>query len=96
MDKVRAHKLEYTEQDGIVLRGNRIVIPNKIKSKILEIAHQGHIGISKAKAALREKVQWIGMDKDIDEQFGKCLACQANSTLPTPEPVTMSTLSDAP
>ena len=67
-------KLEFTEQNGVIIKGNRIVIPSKLRSEIIEIVHQGHIGISKAKAALREKVYWPGIDKEVEEQFGNCLA----------------------
>ena len=42
--------------------------------------------MSKAKAALREKVYWPGLDRDVELKLGQCIACQANSTLPKPEP----------
>ncbi|CAF0866872.1 unnamed protein product [Brachionus calyciflorus] len=39
---------------GIVLKGLQIVIPEKLQSKIITIAHEGHIGVAKTKALLRE------------------------------------------
>ena len=42
-------KLEFTEQDDIVLRGSRIVIPENLRSEVLSIVHQGHIGMSKGR-----------------------------------------------
>ena len=30
--------------DGVLLRGDRLVIPNKLKANILALAHEGHPG----------------------------------------------------
>ena len=88
-------KHEFTEHDGIVLRGHRIMVPEKLKLDVMEIVHQGHIGISKSKAVIREKLYWPALDKDVENYNGDCIPCKANSKLPTPEPVTMSELPSA-
>ena len=57
------HKLEYKEYLPIrgelcaigmlVLRGTRIVIPEHMRDRVLEIAHEGHPGIVSMKSRLR-------------------------------------------
>ena len=59
--------LEFTENDGIVLRGHRIYIPQTLRKSVCDIGHQGHLGISKTKTFLRQKVYWPKMDNFIEE-----------------------------
>jgi RNase H-like domain found in reverse transcriptase len=49
--------------DGIILRGTRIVMPLSLQLRTLQIAHEAHFGLVKTKMALREKVWFVGMDK---------------------------------
>ena len=63
-----------------------------MRKKAIEIAHQGHLGLCKIKSLLREKVYWPGPDADVNEFIIRCIRCQANSRIPSPEPVKMSTL----
>ena len=54
---------ELTCTDTVLLKANRIVIPATLQSKTVEIAHEGHLGIVKTKALMREKVWFPSMDK---------------------------------
>ena len=47
----------------LVLRGTRIVMPNKLCSRALALAHEGHLGIVGTKQNLQTKVWWPGTDK---------------------------------
>lgn len=38
-------EIELCFQDNLLLRGNKIVFPSILKSKILAVAHEGHPGI---------------------------------------------------
>jgi hypothetical protein len=44
-----------TEEGEMLLKDTRIVIPHSLSEKVVDIAHQGHQGIVKTKALLREK-----------------------------------------
>lgn len=48
---------------GIILRGNRIVIPKVLRQDILKIAHEGHQGVVKTKQLIPQKVWFPGIDK---------------------------------
>jgi hypothetical protein len=53
--------------DGLVMRGNQVVIPKSLQNKILTIAHSGHQGIVKTRKLLREFVWFSGMAKKWSE-----------------------------
>ena len=40
---------ELTIEDGLVLKGTRINIPNKKREDILKLIHEGHLGLNKCK-----------------------------------------------
>ena len=54
-------KLEFCEHNGIILRENRIVLPDVLQKKAIKIVHEGHLGIQKVKELLR-KVYWKNME----------------------------------
>ncbi|CAB4023777.1 Transposon Tf2-9 poly, partial [Paramuricea clavata] len=87
---------ELCVQNGIILRGTRIVIPFDLQKPTLELAHQGHQGIVKTKQLLRQKVWWPGIDKDVDKMISQCLPCQAQGPKTNPEPLHMSTMPTEP
>jgi hypothetical protein len=39
-------------KEGLVLRGNRIVIPDSLIDTVLSIAHEGHLGVVKTKSLI--------------------------------------------
>ena len=58
---------ELTSVDGnIVLRGNRIVIPDALQKRVIEQAHEGHQGLVKTRSLLRSKVWFPKMDTAVD------------------------------
>ena len=51
----------------LVLRGTRIVIPNKLRTQVLVLAYEGHPGIVSMKQRLRSKVWWSGIDRQAEK-----------------------------
>ena len=47
----------------IVMRGNRIILPEKLWDHAVKLAHEGHQGIVHTKSRLPEKVWWPNIDK---------------------------------
>ena len=58
---------------GTILRGNRIVVPKKLRDRAVDLVHVGHQGIVKTKRLIREKVWFRGVDKMIEEKIDSCL-----------------------
>ena len=89
-------KEELMEFNGIVLRGNRIVIPRSLRKRVLDLAHEGHPGMTSMKQKLRIKVWWPKMDTDVEQKVKSCLDCQVVGLPPNPEPMKRRDLPDAP
>lgn len=71
----------------ILLRGTRIVIPENLRGKVVELAHEGHPGVIKMKRRLRSKVWWPGMDKETETFIATCHGCVLVSKTSAPEPM---------
>lgn len=76
-------KDELSITDGILLMGERIIIPAKLKMEILNLLHEGHIGIVRMKQEARSIVWWAQIDRDIESFAKSCNVCaQVNPTKP--------------
>ena len=82
--------------DGIVLRGNRIVVPRSLRGRVLEIAHAGHQGIVKTKSLIRSRIWYPGIDKQVEQKIKGCRECQANVHSRVYEPMRPSEMPDGP
>ncbi len=74
------HRLFYqlaVSSDGIVLRQHQIVIPLALSKLLVDIAHEGHLGIVKTKQMMREKVWFPRLDQLVENRIGNCMPCQA-------------------
>ncbi|CAB4013330.1 Transposon Tf2-9 poly [Paramuricea clavata] len=89
-------ELTLNEHDGIILRGSRIVLPESLRLKAVQIAHEGHQGLVKTKQLLREKVWYPGIDKLAKHTVDTCLLCQANGPNSHQQPLRMTTLPPQP
>ncbi|XP_063634881.1 uncharacterized protein K02A2.6-like [Cydia splendana] len=80
----------------ILLRGNRIVIPQKLRKGVLDAAHEGHPGIVAMKGRLRSKVWWPRIDKDAENLVKSCKSCTLVGLPNPPTPLKRRELPLAP
>ena len=83
-------------EDGIVLRGSRNVVPEKLRLRVLKFAHGGHQDISKTKALIRSRVWFPGIDNMVERMVKLFRECQANSNRQNFEPLRPSKMPDQP
>ena len=76
---------ELTAVDG--LKGQCIVIPDKLKQSCLARLHIAHIGINKTLYQVRQSVFWPSLTKDINEIISACSACMKYATKNCAEPL---------
>ena len=65
---------ELTSVDGnLVLGGSRIVVPDALQKRVVELAHEGHQGLVKTRSLLRSKVWFPRMDSLVDSVVKRCV-----------------------
>ena len=89
-------ELTETSSGRLLLRGTRVVIPKELRSRAVQLAHEGHQGIIKTKKLLREKIWFPGIDSMVEIQIAGCLPCQAVSQPNKPEPLQMTQMPSQP
>ena len=62
-----AYRDELTVTDGIVFKGENIVVPPSMRPEMLQRIHMGHMGIEKSKQRARDVLFWPGMSKQIED-----------------------------
>ena len=80
----------------LVMRGNRIVIPESLWDQTILLAHEGHQGMVRTKSRLREKVWWPDMDRQVEKLIRSCHACQLVGPRQKPTPVKSTVLPEGP
>ncbi|XP_063914802.1 uncharacterized protein K02A2.6-like [Zophobas morio] len=68
-------KQQITTEGGCLLWGDRIIIPEVLRKRLLEELHALHLGIVKMKSIARSYFWWPNMDKQIELITKACKAC---------------------
>lgn len=63
---------ELSVEDGLLLRGNRIVIQMALRAPVLNRLHEGHLGINKCRDRARESVWWPGLNRELEVKISTC------------------------
>ena len=82
---------ELSVLDGLVMRGDRIVIPQadlgdevgNLRQWVVELAHEGHVGGPAAKRTLRKRMWFPSMDDMVETRTKTCEPCQPATPIHT-------------
>ena len=66
---------ELTIEDGLILKGTQIVVPNKQQETILNQIHDSHLGLQKCKLYAMQSVYWPGMNDQLKQLVLNCQLC---------------------
>lgn len=72
---------ELSTQNGLNFKGDRIVIPYKLRNDMLKRLHYSHNGIENSTKLARSTMFWPGMSKQLKNEIQRCLICQLNSSI---------------
>jgi len=72
-------------EDGIILKGSRIIIPQSLRAEVLEQLHYAHQGIEKCRLRAKSSVFWDCINKDIEKKIEGCPHCQTHQASATNE-----------
>ena len=78
---------ELSELKGIILRGERILIPTSMPKEMLERIHQGHMGKEKSRRRARDVLHWPVIGSEIQESISRCSICQQHQKQNEMEPM---------
>ena len=78
---------EIHEIEGVLLKGNCVIIPLAMRSEMLKLIHEGHLGVEKCRARARQVLFWPGMSQDIAETVSKCEICLTHRASQQKEPL---------
>ena len=67
-----------------------------MQHRVIELAHENHLGIAKTIALLREKIYFVNMEAKVKAKISECMLHAAVSTSPIPQPSEPSTLPPFP
>ena len=82
--------------DSILMRNRQLCLPQKLQDRALRLAHETHMGMTKTKRMLREKVYFPGITARIEEMIRCCPACQLCTDDSIRPPISSSKLPERP
>lgn len=74
---------ELSETRGIILKGEKVVVPHSLRKEMLDKIHTAHLGIVKSKKCAKDVLFWPGIGRDIENRITNCETClqyQASNT----------------
>lgn len=89
-------KEELAQVEGIIVKGTKLIIPKKLRGKVLALAHELHNKEPTMKVLIRQKMWWPGVDKDIKEHIESCRDCIRLTFPVRKEPMIRRALPQAP
>ena len=66
---------ELTIEDGLILKGTHIVIPEEMREGILKQIHEGHLGFNKYQMRAKETVYWPRLNDQLENLIHNCQLC---------------------
>ena len=82
--------------NGIIIKGEKILVPSNLRQRVLSAEHDGHQGLEKTKGILRSKIWYPGIDKEIRELVRNCRGCQSAVNYTYREPLLTFRIRNAP
>ena len=73
--------------NGLVLKGQRLVIPSALRRSVLDDLHASHQGMTRTKQRARQLVFWPQLTTDIENVVRSCAACRERAPSQTNEPL---------
>ena len=82
-----SYRDEFSVDNGLILKGDRVYIPKPHRQCILENLHTGHLGIIKTQLRARKDVYWPKINEDIENPCNQCAISQDHQRTQTNEPL---------
>ncbi|KAL1398057.1 hypothetical protein pipiens_009259 [Culex pipiens pipiens] len=87
---------ELSTYEGLIFKGDRLLIPETLRAKTLNLVHAGHFGIQSSIKRAKQVVFWPSMGRDIERFVEECGVCQKHSRSNGKEPMIVRRVPDFP
>ena len=81
--KMQGHIVKYGQErgnlsvnEGLLMRGQQLVVPPSLRIDILRYLHDCHQGITKTRENAASSVWWPGISRDIEKMVKNCAICE--------------------
>lgn len=91
-----SYKDELTIDNGVIFRGERIVIPKSLRSEMKRKVHAGHTGINSCLRRARNYIFWPGMSAEIRQFVEACDICASLQIKQQQEPLCLHDIPERP
>ena len=78
---------ELSIEEGILLKGECIVVPATLRTHYLSRVHEGHPGINRCQQRARSSIFWPGINQHISDMVERCAPCQEHRKSQQREPM---------
>lgn len=90
------HRHEIVTGNGLVFKGDRIIIPKALRQQMMEKLHYGHPGIEATLTRARETMYWPSMTEHIKNKLHNCEICIEFSPAQTRLPLQSTEIPERP
>ena len=73
---------ELSTDDGLLLKGPRLIILGELQEEYLSRLHEGHLSGNKVQENAKHHMYWTGIDADIEDYTKRCQECIKRSQVP--------------
>ena len=87
---------ELVVQDGVVLRGDRVVISSTLRKETIQDLHAAHQGIESTLKRARGSIYWPNMNNEVKDYISRCDICLAYAPRQQKEPLLCHEVPDHP
>ena len=67
---------EYSIEDGFLMKGSAVVVPQALTKSVVELFHRQHLGINRTRKKIRHFFWWPRMNAMIGDIIANCKKCQ--------------------
>ena len=72
-------RAELTIDTGLLVKGNRVIIPKSLRANMLSILHASHQGLAATLRRARRSVYWPNVNTDVRRAVENCRVCQLDA-----------------
>ena len=86
---------ELSTDDGMLMKGSRLIIPGELQEEYLSHLHEGHLFANKVQENAKQHMYWTGIDADIEDYTKRCQECIKRSQV-AKEPLQPHDIAEGP